>query len=483
MRPRARPLRIVALNTLCAATITALACARNPVTGNRELSLVSEEQEVQLGQQSAKEIAQTMPPYQDEKLQRYVEGIGKRMAAASERPNLPWSFTVVDDPTVNAFALPGGPIFVTRGILTHMNSEAELASVLGHEIGHVTARHSVQQLSKAQLAQLGLGVGAILSEQVAQYGGIAAAGLQLLFLKYGRDAESQSDELGFKYMMKQGYDPNEMDDLFVTLERASALAGAGRVPEWASTHPDPGNRAAVARERAAKVGATAGKVGRDEYLAHLGGVTFGDDPRQGYFEGRTFYHPQMRFKLDFPEGFKTQNTAAAVVGVSAKEDAAVQLALAGKLSPEEATQKFFSQQGVKRGQALAGGGARASANVFEAQTEQGALRGIVSFVSHGGQTFQLIGYAPAAAFAGYDAALQQAIQSFGELTDPKKLDVQPARLELVRLDRELSLQEFQQRYPSTVPIEQVALINGIEKDGRLGANTVAKRVVGGVKPK
>lgn len=482
MRLRARPLRILSLTALCAATIAGGACARNPVTGNRELSLVSEEQEVQLGQQAAKEIAQTMPPYQDQKLQQYVEGIGKRIAAASERPNLPWSFTVVDDPTVNAFALPGGPIFITRGILTHMNSEAELASVLGHEIGHVTARHSVQQMSKAQLAQLGLGVGAIFSEQVAQYGGIAAAGLQLLFLKYGRDAESQSDELGFKYMMKQGYDPNEMDDLFVTLERSSALAGAGRVPEWASTHPDPGNRAAVARERAAKVGATAGKVGRDEYLAHLGGVPFGDDPRQGYFEGRTFYHPQMRFKVDFPEGFKTQNTAAAVVGVSAKEDAAMQLALAGKLSPEEATQKFFSQQGVKRGQALASGGARESANVFEAQTEQGALRGIVSFVSHGGQTFQLIGYAPAAAFAGYDAALQQAIQSFGELTDPKKLDVQPARLELVRLDRELSLQEFQQRYPSTVPIEQIALINGIEKDGRLAANTVAKRVVGGVKP-
>jgi predicted Zn-dependent protease len=213
-------------------------------------------------------------------------------------------------------------------------------------------------------------------------------------------------------------------------------------------------------------------------------VTFGDDPRQGYFQGRTFYHPQMRFKLEFPEGFKTANTAAAVVGVSEKQDAMVQLSLAGKLSPEEATKKFFSQQGVKQGQAEAGaiGGNRATASTFEAQTEQGALRGIVSFVSHGGQTFQILGYSPAQAFAAYDASFKNAIRSFDDLSDPAKLDVQPARIELVRIDRDMSLSEFQQRFPSTAPIEQIAIINGLDKDGRLRAGDVGKRVVGGVKP-
>jgi predicted Zn-dependent protease len=484
MRFRARPFLTSSLAVLAGGALAVAACARNPVTGHRELALVSEEQEIQLGQQAAKEVAQTMPRYEDERLQKYVEGIGMRMAKASERPNLPWSFTVVDDPAVNAFALPGGPIFVTRGILTHLNSEAELASVIGHEIGHVTARHSVQQMSKAQLAQLGLGVGAIFSESVAKYGGVAVAGLQMLFLKYGRDAERQSDELGFKYMVAQRYDPNEMDDVFVTLQRASEAAGAGRVPEWASTHPDPGDRARTAAERAKKADTAQTKVGRDELLAHLGGVTFGDDPRQGYFQGNTFYHPAMRFKLAFPPGFKTQNTAAAVAGVSEKQDAMVQLTIAGKLSPEDAAKKFFSQEGVKPAQVQSGtiGGSRATASYFEAQTQEGALGGIVSFVSHGGQTFMILGYTPAAALPTYDGAFKSAIRSFDDLSEPSKIDVQPARLELVRVDRDMSLAEFMQRWPSTAPVEQIAIINGLAKDGRFRAGDVAKRVVGGVKP-
>ena len=142
-------------------------CARNPVTGKNELSLVSESQEIQMGQQAAQEVAQTIGFVENPALQEYVAGIGKRMAAKSERPNLPWEFHVVNDAAVNAFALPGGFIFVTRGLLAYMNNEAELASVLGHEIGHVTARHSVQQISKAQLATLGLGLGSILSSDIA----------------------------------------------------------------------------------------------------------------------------------------------------------------------------------------------------------------------------------------------------------------------------------------------------------------------------
>ena len=135
-----------------------LSCVRNPATGRREFSLVSESQEISMGQDAAKQIKATMPAYPDAQLQAYVSGIGMRIAKASERPNLPWSFTVLDDSTVNAFALPGGPIFITRGILTYMTSEAELASVLGHEIAHVTARHSAGQMTNQQVAQVGLGV-------------------------------------------------------------------------------------------------------------------------------------------------------------------------------------------------------------------------------------------------------------------------------------------------------------------------------------
>src|SRR5687768_16095576 len=165
-------------------------CATNPATGRRQVMLVGENQEIEMGREADQQIGAAYGLYPDEDVQRYVAGLGKDLAAGSERPNLPWTFRVVDDPSVNAFALPGGFIFVTRGLLSHMTSEAELVSVIGHEIGHVTGRHSVEQLSKAQLAQVGLVAGMILSPELASgYGDLANTGLSLLFLKYGRDDE------------------------------------------------------------------------------------------------------------------------------------------------------------------------------------------------------------------------------------------------------------------------------------------------------
>jgi predicted Zn-dependent protease len=179
----------------------AAACAVNPVTGRTQLSLVSEAQEVQLGRQSAAQVAQEIGLVPDSALQTYVQRVGGTLAAASERPNLPWTFRVVDDATPNAFALPGGFIFVTRGMMNMMTSEAELASVLGHEIGHVTAKHQVTMISRAQLAQLGVGLGSVLVPQLQSLGGLANTGLQLLFLRYSRDAERQADYLGFRYAL------------------------------------------------------------------------------------------------------------------------------------------------------------------------------------------------------------------------------------------------------------------------------------------
>src|SRR5687767_3526424 len=214
--------------TLIAVLVT---CARNPVTGRRELSLISESQEVSMGQEAAKQVAASIPPVADDALQRYVSGLGMQLARASERPNLPWTFQVIDDPQVNAFALPGGPIFVTRGILSHMNSEAQLVSVLGHEIGHITAKHSVSQMSQAQLAQIGLIAAVVVKPELAGFGNIASQGLGLLFLKFGRDDERQSDDLGFKYMTAAGYSPTEMAEMFRTLERLGGGSSGGRVPE------------------------------------------------------------------------------------------------------------------------------------------------------------------------------------------------------------------------------------------------------------
>jgi predicted Zn-dependent protease len=165
---RRSPARLLAARVFAAIALAGLAgaCATNPVTGKQQLALVSEQQEIQLGRETDQQVVQQLGLYPDEDLQRYVDAVGQQLAADSERPELPWTFRVVDDASVNAFALPGGFIYLTRGIMTHFNNEAEMAAVLGHEIGHVTARHSVQQISRQQLASLGLGLGMILAPEL-----------------------------------------------------------------------------------------------------------------------------------------------------------------------------------------------------------------------------------------------------------------------------------------------------------------------------
>jgi predicted Zn-dependent protease len=464
-------------------------CARNPVTGKSELSLVSEGQEIQMGQQAAQEVAQTIGYVENPGLQAYVADIGKRMAAKSERPNLPWEFHVVNDGAVNAFALPGGFIYVTRGLLAHMNSEAELATVLGHEVGHVTARHSVQQISKAQLATLGLGIGSILSSDVARFAGLASQGLGVLFLKYGRDAENQADQLGFKYALALNYDVREMANVFQTLNRASQVGGGGgRLPEWLSTHPNPENRVKNTEARLDTLHASLANtiIGRDEFLQKINGITFGEDPRQGFFDGTTFYHPDMRFQLQFPQGWKTQNMPTAVVAVSPQEDAIIQLGLAGNTSPRDAASKFLSQQGVRAGEGSTRSvnGNEAATSYFQAQTEQGVIEGIVSFISYGGKTFGLMGYTPQGKLGTYDGAFRSTIGSFDQLRNSAALSVKPATVELVRVPREMTLAQFNQAYPSTTSMEELAIINELEgPESVVPRGRILKRVVGGRVPR
>jgi predicted Zn-dependent protease len=180
---------------------------RNPVTGRLELNLLSRQQEIDLGQQGKKEVEATIGVYQDARLGEYVASVGKQIAAVT-KTDYSFSYEIADDSSVNAFALPGGPVFITRGILAHMTTEAEMAAVLGHESGHVVARHSATQISKQQMAQLGLGIGSILSPTAASLAQAAGVGLQVLFLKYSREDETQADELGFRFMTKAGWDPH-----------------------------------------------------------------------------------------------------------------------------------------------------------------------------------------------------------------------------------------------------------------------------------
>ncbi|HEY9508119.1 MAG TPA: M48 family metalloprotease [Gemmatimonadales bacterium] len=481
---RAAPVR-AGVRVLLAGLVAWIAsCARNPVTGKNEISLVSESQEIQMGQEYAQQIVRSMGVYDDKKVQDYVSRLGMGMAAKSERPQLPWAFYVMDDPTVNAFALPGGSIFVTRGILTHMNNEAELVGVLGHEIGHVTARHSVQQMTRQQIAQIGVGVGSILSSDVAKYAGLASQGLGVLFLKYGRDAESQSDQLGFKYMVRDGYDPRAMASMFTTLQRVSQLEGAGDIPEWASTHPDPGNRVEATKKRLDTLSVPVSKLrdGRETYMPVIAGMTYGEDPRQGYIEGNTFYHPGLRFKMDLPAGWQAQNSPEALVAVSPEQDAMVQLTAPGKGTPDEAIKQFVGQEGVKTGQvsSAAVNSLPAASTQFEAQTEQGAVQGVVSFIKYGELTYRILGYTPAGKLEAHAKTFGSTINSFSELTDKAHLDVQPFKVELIKLDREMTIAEFNKQHPSTIPVERVAVVNGFDTpEDRVAAGTTIKRIIGG----
>ncbi|HEX2206215.1 MAG TPA: M48 family metalloprotease [Longimicrobium sp.] len=472
---RARAGAAVAL--LCA---VAAGCAVNPVTGQRQLALISEAQEIQIGQQAAREVSQQLGLVDNQALQQYVDRIGKQLAAESERPDLPWSFAVVEDPTPNAFALPGGFIFLTRGMMDLMDSEAELAAVLGHEIGHVTARHSVTQISRAQLAQLGLGLGSVLFPSAAQsFGGLAQTGMQLLFLRYGRDAERQADELGFRYALHEGFEVREMDDVFATLLRVGEASGRSEIPSWLASHPAEPERIRAAQARADTVTRPNLQVGREAYLAAIDGLVYGDDPRQGFFRDGVFLHPDLRFRIDFPRGWRTQNLPQAVNALAPQQDAVMQLTLAQGADADDAARRFLYQQGMRTGQVGRENvnGNPAVVGYFQAQTQQGVISGVAAFIEHRGHTYQVLAYAPAQRFRNYEYAFRQVIGSFDDVNDPSVLNVRPNRIDIVRTTRQMTLAEFNRQHPSVIPLPELAILNQVENESSVLPAGSWKRVV------
>lgn len=458
----------------------ALGCAVNPATGERQLSLVSESQEIAMGREYDPQVVAQMGIYPDSALQQYVRELGMQMARASERPNLPWSFRVLDDPLVNAFAVPGGFVYITRGILAHMDSEAELVGILGHEIGHVTARHSVNQMSRQQLAQLGLGVGMILRPELQQFGDLAGAGLGLLFLKYGRDDEYQSDDLGIRYMRQAGYNPRELASVFRTLGALSGEGEGGRPPEWASTHPFPENREDRVLAAVSAAEAEGLRVGREDFLEQIDGIVFGSDPRQGFFRENVFLHPELAFRLDFPTGWRTQNARSAVQALSTEQDVAMQLTLVDQGSATEARSAFLSLQGMQVGERWerSVNGLPAAWTRFSVAVESGTLTGMAGFVDYGGRVYRLLGYGTPGGWQARGNTVRASLESFQRVTDRSVLDLQPRRLEIVRIPSAMAFEEFLRRYPSSEEPDVMALINGVEPGERLASGRLMKRVVG-----
>ncbi|MFQ5690994.1 MAG: M48 family metalloprotease [Gemmatimonadota bacterium] len=467
--------------------LTALGCAINPATGKRQLSFISESQEVQMGRVGSRQVEQSMGLYPDAKVQSFVESMGLRLARTSERSNLPWNFKVVDDPVVNAFALPGGFIFVTRGIMSHLNSEAELAQVMGHEIGHVTARHSVEQISRAQLLQSGFGVASVFAPAATyRFGGLLSNGLGLLFLKYSRGDERQADRLGVRYALRAGFDPRQAVKVYEMLERQEEQAGGRGVPGWLSTHPTPEHRVERLHAQVDTIPPArlkSARVGHDSFLKLLDGMVYGKNPRNGFFRDGRFLQPDLKFRFDFPEGWKTRNLAQSVAALSPRRDAILELSFAEVPGNREAARAFLTQQGISstdiRGESI--NGYPATTGRFSARTQQGTLSGVAAFLDYGGATYQIVGYT-ARRLSAYERTFWAAIRSFDELTDPSALSVKPMRIEVITTRVPVSISNLTLNRPSPISTAELALLNGVLEDDVIPAGTKIKWVNGDKPP-
>ena len=459
-------------------------CARNPVTGKRELA-ISENSELALGAENHPAIIQQMGVYEDDELTAFVERLGQQMAAESHRPELDWHFTIVDSDVVNAFAVPGGYVYFTRGILAHFNNEAEFAGVLGHEIGHVTARHSAQQLRKQQLAQVGTVAGALASNTVRQNFEAVNQGMQLLFLKYGRDAEEESDQLGVEYSSELGYDASYMAGFFQTIDRLQTRSGQ-EVPDFLSTHPDPLNREArvraLAAEWAEKLPGEQDEVGRAEYLRLIDGLIYGEDPAQGYTEGQTFYHPVLKFSFGYPQGWQLINSPTQVQMGSPKQDAVVSFTLEQADNPEAAAQAWMQNNQV---QAQRGGPETINglsayriegvATTGQQGGQQQQIAWVVTFVELDGQVYSFTGLTLADRARANSAALLLPANSFGALTDPRFLNRKAERVRIKSVEGATTLKAF--LTASGTPggrLDELAILNGMDLKAELPSGTLVK---------
>ncbi len=468
---------------------TSLACATNPATGTKEFSLMSEAQEIQLGQEMDGQVKREMGVYDDADLQRYVSEVGLRLARASERPNLPWHFTVVDEPAVNAFALPGGYIYITRGILAYLNDEEQMAGVLGHEIGHVTARHSAQQYTKATSAGIGLTLLSIFVPEAQPLQGVAETALGVLFLKHGRDDELQADRLGSQYTAKSGWDPHGVAGMLRTLQRLDAANGSSKgVPNWLSTHPAPADRVdkvlAFIQQNPVAVGTSGRKTDESAYQRQVEGIIFGDSPSDGIVRGNQFLHPDLRLALIFPQGWQIQNSAEQVVAKAPDRDNFMFLQLVPNAtgSVQQIAQASMANAGFRQLQ-----GERANLNGLDAYvgTYQGAMEGlgnivtVAAYVVHERSVYMFAGLAPANQFQGSQSQFANSIRSFRALSRSEAAEIKPNRIDGYTVRNGDTWQAIGQRSGGLVSPSTLAIMNDYEPNQPPRAGDRIKIVVQG----
>jgi predicted Zn-dependent protease len=494
-------MRRTLISTVLVATLLA-GCGStvvNPVTGEAERTVMDEGAEIALGQKQHQEVLQEYGAYKNPTVQAYVNALGQRLAAQSHRKQLQWHFTVLDSPEINAFALPGGYVYVTRGIMAYMGDEADLAGVIGHEIGHVTARHGAQRATKQQNAGLGVFAASILgavleSQGVAGAGQAAGQAAQTvaagLIASYGREQELQADGLGAEYLSRTRYDPRNMVAVINVLkdqERFAAdLAQAEGRPapsrgDWLASHPSNDQRLQTITQLANQYNkGNYSDEGRAAYLKVVQGMAFGDSADQGLTRGRNFYHAPLGFALTAPQGWQIQNSAESLVLVNAAVDAALVVHVvppkAGSNHADIIRNLLKPTQG--RTEPTSINGLQATRFSGVRQNAQGQSQPLEATVVSGPQETNyllLVSAKNAQASQRARSSLREAEGSFRALTAQDRAAAKPWAIKTVAYPRG-GFAELAKQSPIANPEKQLRLINGFYSGGEPALGQLVKVV-------
>ena len=494
-----RPTWLALLLTTTLLAGCATSSVKNPVTGQQERTVMDEPSEIAEGKKAHEQVLSEYGAYPNPKLQAYVNELGQRLASHSERAQLEWHFTVLDSPEINAFALPGGYVYVTRGIMAYMDSEADLAGVMGHEIGHVTARHGAQRATRQQKAGVGV-IAATILGAVLEGVGVGGAG-QLAnqvsqsvaagyIASYGREQESQADKLGAEYLARSNYDPRNMIDVIQVLKNQERFAddtarAEGRTPgphtNWLASHPSNDKRLQDITQIAQGYQGKYADEGRTRYLQAINGMTFGESREQGVTRGRNFYHEPLGIALTAPQGWKVQNAQDAITLVNAEGNAGLVVktlpAKAGTTHEEIVRNVLKPNSG--RAERTTLNGLSATHFVGSRSTEQGQAQAFEVTVVSGpaGQNY-LLGYVSkdAEALQRAHPQMQEAEKSFRPLTAADRAAAKPWTIKTVPYQRGGFAQLARQSPLPSFPEQQLKLINGVYAGGEPAAGQWVKVV-------
>jgi predicted Zn-dependent protease len=467
-------------------------CTVNPATGHNEFTVVGPEHEAAMGRAEHPKVLEAFGGVYEEdvELNAYVAAVGARLRAVSELEDQPFTFTVLDSPVVNAFALPGGYVYVTRGLVALAANEAELAGVLAHEIGHVTARHTAQRVTTGLFASLGAAVlGAATGNQVVA--DLAQVGAAAYVQGFSRDQELEADTLGVRYLVRAGYDPRAMASFLRSLELHGSfeaeLAGReGREPEadLFSSHPRTVQRIALATDAAiAETGGVSDPfVGRDEYLDRVAGMLYGDSPEEGYVRGRSFAHPLLGFRFDAPPGFRLANGPDAVIAVS-RDGSAFQFdgvkVKAARPMVDYLVSGWLDGVDLTEVEAIQVNGMAAATGTARGRTRAGPVDArAVAIRFDGRQVYRFLFVAPPARTAALNEEFRRTTHSFRPLTEAEKAALRPQRLRLARVRAGDTAETFAKLMaPDDLPLERFRALNGLAPGQPLEVGSRVKIVV------